>query len=204
MLCAVRSTSAARYSTFWRLQTECLSRLYRSRLLTIAAIRGSCPAGGCILALCCDYRVMTADGSIGLNEAALSIPVPDYWMQVMSRTVGWRRTESMLQKGLLLTAKQAADCGLVDELVENGASLLAAAEKEAAQRLLIPETGRTASKRLMRDSLSQQWEAQWRSEADLSWKLLSCDATVKQIARVLQRLSGNKDANAQQQRQAKL
>ena len=200
----VSSTTAERYSSFWRSQTECLARLYRSRLLTIAAIRGSCPAGGCILALCCDYRLLTANGSMGLNEAALSMPVPDYWMRVMSRTVGWRRTEAMLQKGLLLDASQAKQCGLVDEVVDDGAALLSAAEREAAERLKVPEVGRTASKRLMREQLSQEWEAQWRSEADSSWKLLSADETVTQIRRVLQRLSANKATNAQQHKPAKL
>jgi hypothetical protein len=40
--------------------------------------RGACPAGGCILALCCDERVMTDDSAscIGLNEVALGIAVP--------------------------------------------------------------------------------------------------------------------------------
>lgn len=36
-----------------------LARLYRSPLVTVAAIKGACPAGGCCLSLCCDLRVMT-------------------------------------------------------------------------------------------------------------------------------------------------
>lgn len=36
-----------------------LARLYRSPLVTLAAIKGACPAGGCCLSLCCDMRVMT-------------------------------------------------------------------------------------------------------------------------------------------------
>ncbi|MCJ1296796.1 dodecenoyl-CoA isomerase [Xylographa carneopallida] len=157
------------------------------------------------MALCCDYRLLTrAGGSMGLNEAALGIPVPRYWMEVMARTVGWRRTEALLQKGELLSAAQAAQFGLVDELVDDAAALLPAAEREVAERLRIPAAGRTASKRLMRDELAQQWEAQWRSEADESWKLLSSDETVRALGRVLQRLSGNKEAGARQQRQAKL
>ena len=148
--------------------------------------------------------MLTAAGSIGLNEAALGIPVPEYWMRVMARTIGRRRTEALLQKGQLLDAARAAQCGLVDELVDDSAALLAAAEREAAERLTVPEAGRAASKRLMREQLSQQWEAQWREEADSSWKLLSEEKTVKQLGRVLERLSGNKEANARRQRQAKL
>jgi len=49
------------------------SRLYMSRLATIAAIRGACPAGGCMMSMCCDHRVMSNAGSIGLNEVQLGI-----------------------------------------------------------------------------------------------------------------------------------
>jgi len=41
----------------------------------VAAIRGACPAGGCCLSLCCDFRIMTDFGHIGLNEVALGISV---------------------------------------------------------------------------------------------------------------------------------
>ena len=62
-----------------------LQRLYKTPLITISAIRGACPAGGCILSLLCDSRIMTEAGTIGLNEVALGIPVPYYWAQVMSQ-----------------------------------------------------------------------------------------------------------------------
>lgn len=42
-----------------------LARLYSTRLATVAAIRGACPAGGCAISLACDYRVMTEHGHIG-------------------------------------------------------------------------------------------------------------------------------------------
>lgn len=40
------------------------------------------------MALCCDVRIMTEAGHIGLNEVALGIPVPDFWAQNMVRTIG--------------------------------------------------------------------------------------------------------------------
>jgi len=43
-------------------------QVYSSRLATVSAIKGACPAGGCCLSLCCDLRVMTDFGHIGLNE----------------------------------------------------------------------------------------------------------------------------------------
>ena len=66
---------------FWSTLTKTLTSIYSSRLATVAAINGACPAGGCVLAMCCDWRVITWDGSMGLNEVALGIPVPRNWCE---------------------------------------------------------------------------------------------------------------------------
>lgn len=34
-------------------------------------LKGHSPAGGCLLAMCCDYRIMVQNFSIGLNETQL-------------------------------------------------------------------------------------------------------------------------------------
>lgn len=39
--------------------------------MTVAAVKGACPAGGTCLAMACDYRVLTKDASMGLNEVAI-------------------------------------------------------------------------------------------------------------------------------------
>ncbi|KTG31056.1 hypothetical protein cypCar_00007245 [Cyprinus carpio] len=47
---------------------------------TWIVVMGSRPAGGCLLALCCDYRIMTDNRhyNIGLNEKQLGIVAP-FW-----------------------------------------------------------------------------------------------------------------------------
>ena len=54
----------------------------------VAAIRGACPAGGCCLALTCDYRIQSQQGTFGLNETALGVPVPPFWAMLMTRIIG--------------------------------------------------------------------------------------------------------------------
>jgi enoyl-CoA hydratase/carnithine racemase len=53
-------------------------RLYVSRLATVAAVNGASPAGGCMLAMSCDGRVMTEGSRIGLNETLLGIVAPSW------------------------------------------------------------------------------------------------------------------------------
>jgi enoyl-CoA hydratase/carnithine racemase len=82
-----------------------------------AAIAGHAPAGGCVLALCCDYRVM-ADGPyrIGLNETQVGLVAPEGIQSLLSRVVGPHRSERLLVGGALVEASEARAIGLVDEL----------------------------------------------------------------------------------------
>ena len=48
-----------RYREFWVTSNVFLARLHRTPLVTVAAIKGACPAGGCCLSMCCDLRIMT-------------------------------------------------------------------------------------------------------------------------------------------------
>ena len=85
----------------------------------VAALGGHAPAGGCVLALCCDYRVMASGPfSIGLNETQVGLVAPDGIQHLMRRTIGPRQAERLLVAGELVQAGQALAMGLVDELVD--------------------------------------------------------------------------------------
>ena len=82
-----------------------------------AALAGHAPSGGCVLALCCDYRVMASGAyRIGLNETQVGLVAPDGIQRLMRRTVGARQAERLLVGGLLVEADEALRRGLVDEL----------------------------------------------------------------------------------------
>ena len=83
----------------------------------VAAMAGHAPAGGCVLALCCDYRIM-ADGPfrIGLNETQVGLVAPDGIQSLMARVVGPHRAERLLVAGAMVDAAEALRIGLVDEL----------------------------------------------------------------------------------------
>lgn len=85
----------------------------------VAAIAGHAPAGGCVLALCCDYRVMaTGPYRIGLNETQVGLAAPEGIQRLMRRVVGAYRAERLLVSGELLDAAGALAVGLVDELAD--------------------------------------------------------------------------------------
>ncbi len=92
--------------------------LATSTVPTVAAITGHSPAGGAVMAICCDYRVM-AEGKfkIGLNEVQVGLSVPPIIHGTLSRLVGLRNAERMVVSGALLSPQEALDVGLVDRLV---------------------------------------------------------------------------------------
>ncbi len=96
----------------------------------VAAISGHSPAGGYVIALCADYRVM-AKGKfiIGLNEIPVGIIVPDAVFNLYAFWLGKRKAYQYLLDGKLLNVEEALQNGLVDEITEPE-EVLAAAEKK--------------------------------------------------------------------------
>lgn len=93
--------------------------LAESPVPVAAALNGHAPAGGCVLALCCDYRVMaTGPYAIGLNETQVGLVAPEGIQHLMRRVVGTQRAERLLVAGEMIDAQRALEIGLVDELAD--------------------------------------------------------------------------------------
>ena len=90
----------------------------------VAAITGHSPAGGAVLSIFCDYRVMarSADPAkpyrIGLNEVQVGLSVPACIQSGLQRLVGTFRAERLMVAGTMLEAEAALNVGFVDELAE--------------------------------------------------------------------------------------
>ena len=110
----------------WRSFFDAAIAIAKSPIPVAAAIAGHSPAGGCVLALCCDYRVMARSPDpakpfrIGLNEVQVGLAVPEGIQHLLRRTVGPRRAERLLVAGAMPAARRAFAIGLVDELADLG------------------------------------------------------------------------------------
>jgi 3,2-trans-enoyl-CoA isomerase len=126
----------------------------------VAAINGSAPAGGCLLSLTADYRVMADDPKfvIGLNETQVGVRAPWYLCQMLTDAVGVRRGERMLQLGELVGPAEALSMGLVDELAGSREACVEAAEAAAERFVSIPEPARRDTKAAMRSKLVEDME----------------------------------------------
>lgn len=104
----------AAWDGFYRM----LQSLAASPIPVVAAITGHAPAGGTVIAMFCDRRVM-ADGDykLGLNEVRVGIPLPPILYRALERLVGERCAERLAVNGEMLGTAEALACGLIDEIV---------------------------------------------------------------------------------------
>lgn len=144
---------------FWIDFLNLVTRLVSFKKPMIAAISGHSPAGGCVLALCCDYRIM-AEGKfiIGLNEVPIGIIIPESIFHLYSFWLGQANAYRFLLEGKLMHTQQALSTGLIDEVV-NPESILHAAERKMLTYIKLERNAWQQSKKNMRAELLKKVSA---------------------------------------------
>src|SRR5699024_9401714 len=104
--------------SLWKSFLNLILELLKFEKPAVAGITGHSPAGGCVLALCCDYRVMVeGDFIIGLNEVPVGIIVPHAIFELYSFWIGRSKAYQYLLSGTLLSPQEALKDGLIHEIV---------------------------------------------------------------------------------------
>lgn len=103
---------------FWQAFAHMMTTLAAWPKPLATAINGHSPAGGCIIAITADFRIM-AEGNfkIGLNEVPVGIMVPMPVYKLYSMWIGTRNAYQYLLQGKLMTPAEALQAGLVDAVV---------------------------------------------------------------------------------------
>ena len=142
------------FRVFWNDFFGLCAALARSSIPIVAAITGHAPAGGAVLSIMCDYRVM-ADGAfkIGLNETQVGLAVPECIQAALRRLVGTYRAERLMVAGAMLDAADAKAIGFVDELVATDL-VVPRAIAWMSELLRLPPVAMSETRRLARADLA--------------------------------------------------
>jgi enoyl-CoA hydratase len=100
------------------LENEVFDRLAQLSRPTIAAIGALALGGGAELALCCDYRIISAGGRIGFPEIHLGTVPGSGGLSRLPRLVNSSRALALMLDGRPLDAEEALNVGLVNEIIE--------------------------------------------------------------------------------------
>jgi len=85
----------------------------------IAAVHGTALGGGLEVALCAHYRVGVSESKYGLPEVKLGLLPGAGGTQRLPRVTGAAQALQMMTSGDPITAGDALQCGLIDEIVED-------------------------------------------------------------------------------------
>ncbi len=111
---------------------ETLMEIERIPKIVIAALNGHCVGGGLEIAMACDLRFMRSGGQIGLPEVTLGVLPGTGGTQRLPRLVGKSRAIDLMITGRTISAEEAKDIGLVNDVCEGDAVEFA---KEYAAKL---------------------------------------------------------------------
>ena len=100
-----------------------IHELYALPVPTAAAIEGHAIAGGTILGIAADFRIVAAGKKLlGLNEIKLGLPVPYLALMILDQVVSHPIALEIIYHGEFVKAEKAFDMGLVDEIVAPGSA----------------------------------------------------------------------------------
>ena len=157
---------------FWKDFSSLLLSMFSYEKPLYSSIGGHCPAGGTVMVIMTDYRIM-AEGRyvIGLNEVDVGLTVPYGLSSVFQYVTGTRNAEDLLLKARLISPDEALRKGLVDELCESATLLDTTLERIAvASNLYSPQQVKT--KQILREHALKTMKENFDNDAQIildSW-----------------------------------
>jgi enoyl-CoA hydratase len=116
----------------------------------VAAVNGHAIAGGCIINLAADVRLMAeGTGRIGVPELLVGVPFPTAAMEIVRYAVPRDKVQDLIYTGRTLMPRDALAAGLIDDVVAPDA-LSARAEEIARQLALVPPASYRLTKLALR------------------------------------------------------
>lgn len=100
---------------------EMLWSLYSFKRPVVAAVNGAAVAGGCILALTADYRILKRGAAIGLNEVKVGVPLPWSVVLLLKASAPPQALARVALLGRNFADDEALAAGLADEVVAEDA-----------------------------------------------------------------------------------
>jgi len=183
-----------RAKKFWVTLQDLYLVLYGSSYPTVAVITGPAPAGGCLLSICCEYRIMVPQSIIGLNETLLGIVAPPWFVRTMENTIGKRQTELALTTGRLFSTEEAFNTGLIDEVVQNKEEGLIRAQTFINKFARISPFARRLTKQLVRREALEKMTKEREQDLQIFLQTIQQDAVQKGLGMYLESLKKKQSA----------
>lgn len=176
---------------FWQAFIGLLEAIACSPVPTAAAITGHAPAGGALISLMADYRVMGSGKSkIGLNETRVGLVVPHLLQAAMSMATGSRVAEKMIVAGTLISPEQALQVNLVDALENSDEATVRHAVEWCEGLLALPRQAMLGNRAIARAPYRQLFDAHRDEGVEALTKAWFAEETQNELKTLVARLQG--------------
>ena len=146
----------------WQRQHVIFERMVRALMACptpiIGAVNGAAYAGGCEIALCCDFIYAAEHARFALTEVTLGIMPGAGATQNLARAVGERRAKEIILTGKPFTVAQAAEWGLVNRVLPQTELMREALATAAAIAGNAPISVRQAKQAISRGMNMSIWD----------------------------------------------
>ncbi len=158
-----------------------LRRLFTLPRPAVAAVNGHAIAGGCILALACDHRILAdGPGRLGVPEQQVGVPFPALPLEIVRAALAPHHAQEAITTGRTYAASEALARGFADELVPPDRLLDRACEVAAALGAIPAPTFALTKRQLRRPALRRAEEqADLAPEVAAIWAAESTQRTIR-------------------------
>jgi len=163
-----------------------ISRLARMDAPVVAAVHGSAAGGGFSLACACDYIVAANSARFVMAYSKIGLAPDGSCTYFLPRLIGPRRTLQLTLFSQPLSARDALDWGLVNEVVEDS-KLFSRCDEIAKVLASGPTLAFGATKRLLHTSWTETLETQMELESRAISETSATDDGREGIAAFLQK-----------------
>jgi methylglutaconyl-CoA hydratase len=157
MLSAIARQSPQENMDDSRRMARVFRRIWSFTKPLIAAVNGAALAGGCGIATLCDFTLAVPEAKFGYTEVKIGF-LPAIVSVFLTRQIGDKRARDLLLTGRMITAAEAKELGLVNEIVEPD-RLMDRAKELAAVLIEASPSSLTRAKRLLTASASSTIDA---------------------------------------------
>ncbi len=142
----ILTSSAEEIEHFLDTLSRALLTVFTHPRPVVAAVNGHAIAGGCVLAVAADVRLMST-GTMGLTELNVGVAFPTAALEIVRHAAG-SQAQSLILSGRLIEPAEAVEVGFIDWVVDEG-QLMEEAMVEARSLARVPaETYETTKRQL--------------------------------------------------------
>ena len=177
------------FTDFWHRFIDLQRRIATLPVPVAFAMTGHAPAGGILLGVLGDHRIMPRGPyKTGLNEVHIGLVVPEPPFAALVHLVGPRAADTIISEGKLMLAEEAAGIGMIDELVDSVEDVVPRAIEWCEERLALPRDAMLQTREMARRYLHEFFDGYDEARGDRFIDIWFSEGTQKSLRGLVERL----------------